>query len=244
MRLAVVGVGQMGKAVQRRASAAGHEIGLTASGRNARVQKELSPERLAGIDVAIEFTGAESVLGNVECVTAAGVPIVVGTTGWDTSMEEARAIVEARGTGLVYGANFSIGAQVLFTLAREAARLFERFGGYDPYVLEHHHRGKMDAPSGTALRVARTIADNMARKIHVHAGNPENTIGSDAIHIASLRAGSAFGHHRVGFDSATDQLEIVHTARSRDGFACGALHAAEWVIGRSGTYEFAEILDL
>ena len=151
-------------------------------------------------------------------------------------------IVEDRGTALVRGANFSIGANRFFELVAEAARLFDRFQDYDPYVWEHHHHGKADAPSGTALRLAEALVESIGRKVRIQPGNPEGSIEDDALHVSSVRAGAAFGQHRVGFDSEDDTIELVHTARGRRGFARGALVAAEWILDKRGVFEFSDVL--
>ena len=170
--------------------------------------------------------------------------MVVGTTGWSDSLGEARELIETHQTALVYGANFSIGANLFLKLAKLATRLFDPFSEYDPYVFEQHHREKVDAPSGTALRLAEIVVANTERKSRVQIGNPEGKIDPEALHVSSLRAGRASGRHELGFDSAADSVEIVHTARNREGFARGALFAAEWIRDKRGVFEFADLLEL
>ena len=144
---------------------------------------------------------------------------------------------------LVYGWNFSVGANLLLALVALAARSLDRFEEYDPYILEHHHRGKIDAPGGTARRLARAIIEATRRKTESQVERPEGSIRPEQLHVVSLRAGAAFGQHRVGFDSEADCLEIVHTARGRQGFARGAVLAAEWVQGKTGFIEFSKVLE-
>jgi 4-hydroxy-tetrahydrodipicolinate reductase len=168
--------------------------------------------------------------------------MVEGTTGWYGDIDEVRAIVESSGMGFVYAANFSIGANLLIKLTGEAAKLFDRFEDYDPYVYEHHHRGKVDAPSGTALRLGETILASMERKSRMQIGNPEGRISTGDLNVSSLRAGTAFGQHKVGFDSTADSLELTLTARSREGLARGTLFAAEWIKDKKGFFEFSECL--
>ena len=169
--------------------------------------------------------------------------MVVGTTGWYDKIDKVREIVRAQGTGLVWAANFSIGAQVLLRLVEHAAKFLDRFEEYDPYVVEHHHRGKRDAPSGTGLRLAEKIIASMSRKDQSLSGNPEGRIPPRAVHVASVRAGEAFGQHKVGFDAAAESIELTHTARSREGFARGALYAAQWIRQRTGVFEFSELFE-
>jgi 4-hydroxy-tetrahydrodipicolinate reductase len=243
MKLAILGSsGRMGEAVQRLAASANHEI-------VAGFDLETNPggpalrEALGAPDVVIDFTNPDGVVRNIEEVAQAGLPLVVGTTGWYHALDEVRQIVDRCGTGLVWGANFSIGALLLARLTEQAAAFLDRFPEYDPYVVEHHHRAKGDTPSGTGKRLAEKIIGSMARKHRVLEGNPEGKIPHDALHLASVRAGEAFGRHTVGFDALFDTLELTHTARGRDGFALGALHAAELIRHRTGLYEFSELFD-
>jgi 4-hydroxy-tetrahydrodipicolinate reductase len=153
--------------------------------------------------------------------------MVVGTTGWYDRIDEARAIVERAGIGLVYGSNFSVGVNLMFKIAGYAAGLFAQFDSYDPFIEEAHHKFKQDAPSGTAIFLKRRV---------------EEAYRCD-VPTVSTRAGYMPGSHRVGFDSEADTLTISHVARSRAGFAEGALVAARWIAGRTGFYEFSEVID-
>lgn len=242
MKLALLGMGRMGTELDRVARAAGHEV-------VARIDIATDPnpaplpDQLQGAEVVIDFTVPDAVLENIQGVAAAGLPMVVGTTGWYDAMDQARGLVAGADTGLIWGSNFSIGAQVLMQLVRQAATLLDRFPEYDPSVFEHHHTAKKDAPSGTALTLAQRILDRMGRKHHVQSGNPDGAIDPTALHVTSLRAGEAFGHHRVRFDAAAESIELVHTAHSRDGFVLGALYAAEWIKDRTGFYEFSQLFE-
>jgi len=243
MKLALLGAsGRMGTVVQRMATSSGHEI-------VAKFDIDTNPggpalgEALESADAVIDFTRPEVVLQNITEVARIGLPMVVGTTGWYDSLDEARDLVDRHGTGLVWGANFSIGALLLMRLTEHAARFIDRFPEYDPYVVEHHHRGKLDAPSGSGKRLAEKIVGSVSRKQRIVEGNPDGIIPADAVHLASLRAGEAFGTHMVGLDSAADTVELTHTARGRDGFALGALHAAQLIQNRTGVYEFSELFE-
>ncbi|MGH9388748.1 MAG: 4-hydroxy-tetrahydrodipicolinate reductase, partial [Vicinamibacteria bacterium] len=180
---------------------------------------------------------------SVSRLAEAGLSIVVGTTGWYEHLDEVRSWVRAKNVGLVYGSNFSIGANIVLRLVAETARLLKDFPEYDAYVLEHHHRGKTDTPSGTALSLASAILESGKRKERIEAGRLEAAIEPSALHVVGIRAGSAFGRHVVGFDGPADAIEISHTAKSREGFARGALFAAEWIRGKKGTFEFQELFE-
>ena len=227
MRLALIGQGAMGQLVAVRAREEGHEIALILSSQDAARSVEELSGQLRGVDVAIDFSVAAAVLKNIEACARAGVPLVEGTTGWLDALGKAREIVLEHDGALLYGANFSIGVNLFYRLAHYAAELFKASKDYAPFIEEAHHARKRDAPSGTALRLRDLLAAEY---------------GGD-IPVASTRAGHIPGTHRVGFDSLADQITLTHTARSREGFAAGALTAARWLKGRRGLYEFSEVFD-
>ncbi|HEU5261909.1 MAG TPA: dihydrodipicolinate reductase C-terminal domain-containing protein [Gemmatimonadales bacterium] len=224
MRLALLGYGRMARVVEAQARDAGHEVGAVVTSRNAGDAGRLLP----GHDVAIDFSVPGGVPAHVEACAAAGVPLIEGTTGWHAQEAAVRRLIEDRGGALVYGANFSIGANLFCRIVARAAELFRGVPGYDPFIEEAHHAAKRDAPSGTALM----LKDILVRQL-----------GRSDVSVASTRAGSIPGTHRVGFDSTGDQIMLTHAARSRDGCAAGALLAARWVLGRRGVYTFANVLD-
>jgi 4-hydroxy-tetrahydrodipicolinate reductase len=227
MKIALIGNGAMGQLVAAEAKAAGDEVGAVVSSRDRDIKPDQLADRIRGCDVAIDFSVGEAVLRNIEACARAGVPLVEGTTGWKEHEATARQIVTEHSAALVYGANFSIGVNLFYRIADRAAALFSSVNGYAPFIEEAHHMRKRDAPSGTALR----LRELMAR----HLG-PE-------IPTASTRAGYIPGTHRVGFDSEADQILLVHTARSRKGFASGALLAAHWIVGKTGVFEFADVIE-
>jgi 4-hydroxy-tetrahydrodipicolinate reductase len=226
MRLALIGGGAMGRLVEARAREEGHEVGAVLGSREAGLSAGELAELLRGHDAAIDFTVAEAVPRHAEACALARVPLVEGTTGWHAQVEEVRRVVEREGGALIYGANFSVGVQIFYRVVARAAELLAAFD-YDPFIEEAHHARKRDAPSGTALRLREIVAAEFERDFSV----------------ASTRAGHIPGTHRVGFDSAADQLTLAHAARSREGFAAGALVAARWIQGRRGVYEFSETFD-
>lgn len=223
MKIALFGNGKMGQLVASQARAAGHEIGTVITSSNGGALEELA-RQLRGHDVAIDFTVAAAVERNVSACVSAQVPLVEGTTGWQSQKDAVCQMVVEQNGALIYGANFSVGVNLFYRVVAHAATLFDQAKDYAPFIEEAHHAQKRDAPSGTALRLHEFMKESMKCEIP----------------IASTRAGSIPGTHRVGFDSAADQIMLTHTARSRAGFASGALLAAAWIIGRTGVYEFSE----
>ena len=217
----------MGRLVGKLAAEKGHEVALTIDIEDASRSIDEMTAALRGCDVAIDFSVAEAIPRNTETCARAGVPLVIGTTGWLKNLDEVRRIVDEFDAALVYGANFSIGVQIFYRVAAAAAALFQNLDSYDAFIEESHHKRKRDAPSGTALQLGEIVAEHLRREVPV----------------TSTRAGYIPGTHRVGFDSAADQITLEHVARSREGFAAGALMAAEWIVGKQGVFEFSEVFD-
>lgn len=227
MKIALFGFGAMGRLVGKLAAEKGHEVALTIDIDDASRGIEELTKALRDCDVAIDFSVAEAIPKNTEISMMAGVPLVVGTTGWLAKLDEVRRIVDESEGALVYGANFSVGVQVFYRVAAAAAELFQNLESYDAFIEESHHKRKRDAPSGTAMQLGDIVAAHLGRDVP----------------ITSTRAGYIPGTHRVGFDSAADQITLDHVARSREGFAAGALMAADWIVGRKGVFEFSEVFD-
>ena len=217
--LAIVGYGKMGRMIDQLAP----EYGFTVSAR-LDVGRD---EPLKGTDVAVEFSMPASVVGNVARVAAQRVPIVVGTTGWSEHLAEVKSIIEQNDSALIWSPNFSVGVNVFTRLVATAARLLKDEKEYGAWAWEIHHITKKDAPSGTLLKLL---------------GEMQAAGFNRPISQSSSRAGAHPGTHEVGFDSAADTITLRHTARSREGFARGALKAAQWIIGRKGFYEFSDVL--
>jgi len=244
MNYALVGRGRMGRAVERLAAERGHRLALVvdpAPGDGAPTAPSVARADFTGIDLAFEFTLPGEAAGNVEALVAAGVPVVCGTTGWtpDVALDPK---AKEQGVGVVVAPNFSVGVNLFFMVVRDAAARFGAAGGYDDWILESHHRGKADAPSGTARQLAEIIASADPRTPSVVEGNPKGRLPRQAIHVASLRVGHEPGMHTVGFDSPHDEVELRHRLRNRDGLALGAVLAAEWLVGRTGLYDFQPVL--
>jgi 4-hydroxy-tetrahydrodipicolinate reductase len=225
--LAIVGYGKMGKLIESFATEYGFEVRLKLDVHNNAAFEGITAENFHGIDAAIEFSIPSAVPENVRRISALGVNLVVGATGWLDQIDEVRKAVEDAGTGLVWSPNFSVGMQAFFRIVAEAAKLLSDETLYETWAWEIHHSAKRDAPSGTLLK----LVDEMKR-----AGYQRK------IDVASNRAGSIPGTHEIGFDSSADTITLRHTARSREGFARGALKAAQWVVGKRGFFEFGEIL--
>lgn len=225
--LAIVGYGKMGRLIERCAPDYDFEVRAKFdSGNNAR-GGGLTRQALQGVDVALEFSSPGAAAGNIAGLAAAGVNAVVGTTGWGEQFAAARDAVMQHATGLVWAANFSIGVNLFLQTVAQAASLFAKRSEYEPWGWEIHHSAKKDAPSGTLVKLAEVMRAS----------------GYDRpISLSSSRAGANPGTHEIGFDSAADTITLRHTARSREGFARGALCAARWVIGKKGVFEFREIL--
>jgi 4-hydroxy-tetrahydrodipicolinate reductase len=224
MKVALIGYGAMGQLVAAGARKAGDEVGVVITSKDRDV--ELA-EKLRGHDVAIDFSVGEAVLKNVEACARAGVPLVEGATGWKQHEAQAKQIVNDHSGAMVYGANFSIGVNLFYRIAKQASALFAAVEGYSPFIEEAHHNRKRDAPSGTALKLRDLMSEHLGSEIPT----------------SSTRAGHIPGTHRVGFDSEADQVLLTHTARSRQGFASGALLAAHWIVGRTGVFEFTDVID-
>ena len=226
-QLAIVGYGKMGKLVEQLAAEYGFEVALKLDEFNNADFEGLTAENFRGVDVAIDFSIPAAVRRNVEGIAALGVNLVLGTTGW---MEHAGAVkqaVEKNGIGLVWSPNYSVGVNAFFRVVSEAARLLAGEPEYGAWGWEIHHATKKDAPSGTLLK----LVEEMKK-----AGYER------PIDVSSNRAGGHPGTHEIGFDSAADTIVLRHTARSREGFARGALKAARWVVGKKGFHEFGDIL--
>ena len=219
--LAIVGYGKMGRMIEQFAPEYGFTVALK------RDLEPLVASDFQGIDVAVEFTIPDAVPANVETLASFGVNLVVGTTGWLQHTAAVKCSVEKHRVGMVWSPNFSIGVNAFFRLVSEAAKLLAAQPQYGAWAWEIHHAAKKDAPSGTLLK----LVDDMKKAGYTRP-----------IDVGSNRAGTIPGTHEIGFDSSADTITLCHTARSREGFARGALQAAQWIVGKKGFYEFADIV--
>lgn len=227
MNIAIVGYGKMGRIIERIALERGHAVPLKLDELNNASFSAVTAQNFQGIDVAIDFSIPEAAVENMLRISALGVNVVEGTTGWTSRMPEVRAAIEQNGTGLVWSPNYSIGVNIFSRIVALAAQLMSNQAEYEAWAWEIHHSAKKDAPSGTLLKLVADMKE---------AGF------SRPVDASSSRAGKVPGTHEIGFDSAADTITLRHTARSREGFALGAVKAAEWSQGKKGFYEFADIL--
>jgi 4-hydroxy-tetrahydrodipicolinate reductase len=225
MNLLILGRGKTGSLAAEVASQRRHHVRVIGAVENAGASA-LTAEKLHDIDVVIDFTTPSSVMANIEACVGAGKSMVVGTTGWHEEVDRVRNLVENRGTGFLYGANFSIGVNLFLDVARAAAAALKH--DYRGQIFERHHVHKKDAPSGTAMAIQRVIQDA--------SGKP-----AEAVEITSFREGDVVGLHEVVLESPADRIYLCHDAKSRRGFAEGAVCAAEWLASKKGFYEFKDI---
>lgn len=242
MQIALIGTGNMGQAVERLAAERGHTV--TARFDSARPLHLAKPADLHDAEVAIDFSRPDAALGHLRWYCEHGVSAVVGTTGWYDDLDRVRGWVEEHDATILYAPNFSIGLALVVQALRSLAPLLDGLPEYDAAVHETHHTKKLDSPSGTAGLLAEVLLDGLARKTHVETAAQHGRIDPAALHVTSARLGSVVGQHTVTFDSPFDQLTLAHTAKSREGFAFGALKAAEWLPGRRGLFTLDDVLAL
>lgn len=238
MKIALIGYGKMGKAIEEIALQNGHEIVLRIHIDNT---EEMTAENLQKADVAIEFTGPESAVENLKKCFDAGTPVVCGSTGWLNRWDEIANLCAAKNGSLIYASNFSIGVNLFFEVNMYLAKLMTNYEMYDVQLTEIHHTQKKDAPSGTAITLAEQILANINRKkrwVNYETDNQEE------LQITSERIDPAAGTHIIKYTSAIDDIEIIHTAHNRTGFATGAVKAAEFLHGRKGIFGMKDVLGL
>jgi len=228
MNLAIVGYGKMGRLTEQLAPQYGGQVKLRLDIDNNANFEGLTKENFRGIDAAVEFSTPATAPENIERLAQLGVNTVVGTTGWFGEIERAKKAVERAGSALVWSPNFSVGVSIFSQVVAEAAKRMARQPDYGAWAWEIHHATKKDAPSGTLLALVETMKQNGYTK---------------PIDTSASRAGAHPGTHEIGFDSSADTITIRHTARSREGFARGALRAARWIVGKKGFFDFREIVN-
>jgi len=228
MNLLILGRGKTGSLVAEVAAERKHDVRVAGSKENAACGA-LAPEKLSDIDAVIDFTAPHCVLANIEACVNAGKNMVVGTTGWDKDIDRVRSLVEQHKTGFIYAANFSVGVNLFFDVARAAAAALRH--DYSGQIFERHHVDKKDAPSGTAIAIQRAIRESSGHGSHQY----------DDLEITSFREGEVVGLHEVVLESSADRIYLCHDAKSRRGFAEGAVRAAEWLAGKKGFYNFKDV---
>jgi 4-hydroxy-tetrahydrodipicolinate reductase len=226
--VAIIGDGKMGQSIRDLAIARGWRIAAFIGERESANGSGLTKTTLGDADVAVEFSEPKAAAPNIKAVLRAGVPIVVGTTGWYDELSEITRIAHASGTALLWSPNYSLGVNVMIELARYAGTLMQPLEEFDAHIVETHHAKKKDAPSGTAIVIGKAASDALGRPIPT----------------TSVRTGSVPGTHEIIFDGTFEQLTLSHVARDRRVFAEGALTAAEWLIGKKGVFTMRDVLNL
>ena len=230
MNIAIIGYGKMGHEIEKAAKARRINVVsiIDPNDKNANFN-EINEQSMKNVDVCIDFTTPNAVIENIKKITKFKKNIVVGTTGWHDKINEVKDIVSHSKIGFVYASNFSIGVNVFFRIIENAAKIIDSVDSYDVFGYELHHSKKLDSPSGTAKFIEKILIDNIKRKKEVP--------------FASVRAGSIPGTHVVGFDSSADTIELKHVARNREGFALGAIMAAEWIQNKKGFFEINDMMN-
>jgi len=240
MKIALIGYGNMGQEIEKLVREDGkHEIvSVSFDGENG-----LDKKGIERADVAIDFTSPEIVMDTIQTVAKLRTPLVIGTTGWYEQLDQVKKIVEKNNIGLMYGGNFSVGANLFFKIVSCASQLINHYEQYDVYGYEIHHRGKKDSPSGTARKLTEIMLQNISSKKVLQTNRLDRQIKNDELHFASLRGGTNPGKHTVIFDSLADEITLTHQAHGRRGFAEGALLAAAFIKDRKGMYHFDKLFD-
>lgn len=232
MKIALLGYGKMGKVIERIALERGHEIVL-------RKSSNTTFEGLEKADVAIDFSVPDSAVCNISECFNTNVPVVSGTTGWLEQYEEIVALCKDKNGAFIYGSNFSLGVNIFFELNDYLAKMMANLPQYNVSMEEIHHTQKLDAPSGTAISLANGIINNSKYESWTLDDTEQNQI-----HIEVKRIENIPGTHSIFYDSVVDQIEIKHTAHNREGFALGAVVAAEWLVGKKGIFTMKDVLSL
>jgi 4-hydroxy-tetrahydrodipicolinate reductase len=245
MKIALIGYGKMGKMIESIALGRGHEVVLTIDEANA---EDLNEENLSKVDVAIEFSTPTSVLNNINACIQSKTPLIVGTTGWYGHLQKVKDDCLSNNATVMYGSNFSVGVNIFFQINQQVAKMMNKFSDqYDVGVEEIHHIHKLDSPSGTAITIAEDIINEFDQKkewVDVKANEENVTLHSPQhLIIESYREGEVPGTHAVIYDSDVDRIELKHTAHGRQGFALGAVLAAEWLAGKKGFYSVKDMYD-
>jgi len=244
MKIALLGYGKMGQIIERFALERGHEIVLKINIDNLH---DFTTANLAKADVAIDFSAPDAAVDNIYKCFDAGLPVVVGTTGWYGNLQEIKNECLSSNNTLLYGSNFSVGVNLFFHLNKVLAKLMNNYPAYEVQVEEIHHTQKLDAPSGTAMTIAEEIIVELDRKsewLNEVVGTPITAvIKNEQLLIESHRIENVPGTHTVVYSSEVDEIEIKHTAHSRAGFALGAVIAAEWLQNKQGFYNIADVFN-
>ncbi len=244
MKLALLGYGQMGQMIEEVALKRKHTIIAAVDMHNPNAShKQISEEIIKDADVCIDFTLPDSIIGNIKKAADFGKNIVVGTTGWYDQIDEVKAYIEKKQTGLIYAPNFSLGVHIFCRILEYGAKLFNFFEEYDVAGIEYHHSQKAESPSGTARALADIITTSIDRKTQPIFDKVDRKINENELHFSTIRCGHMPGTHTIQFDSESDTITLSHQARNRKGFALGAVYAAEWIMGKHGFYDLSSLIE-
>ncbi len=245
MNIAIIGYGKMGHEIEKIAKANGiNVVSIVDPNDSSANHREINEESMKNVDVCIDFTNPSAVVSNIEKISKFNKNVVVGTTGWYDNINEIKYIVKKNNIGFIYASNFSIGVNIFLKIIKNAAKIINKIEDYDIYGYELHHNKKIDSPSGTAKTIGDILIKQIDRKDKLLFEKIDRKIEPNELHFASVRAGSIPGTHVVGFDSSADTIELKHEARNREGFAIGAIMAAQWINGKKGFYNINDILKI
>ncbi len=238
MKILLVGYGRMGKEIEKIALDRGHTVPTKIDAiAGVGTHQTLTAQLLNEVDVVIEFALPDNMDENIKLYAQTKVPVVIGTTGWNSKLEQYKNAIINAGGRAVYGSNYSVGAHILFNLAAYATKMVDKISEYDLMITEYHHKNKKDSPSGTAITLAQQVLDNTDRKKCIQPEKLDRAILPEELHVVAVRGGSIPGIHTLTLDSDADTIEVTHNARSRGGFALGSVLAAEWITQQeSGFY--------
>ena len=245
MNIAIIGYGAMGQAIEKIAIARNHVItAIIDPSSPSATHKELTSDALINADITIDFSTTDSVIKHIDICKEASVNLILGTTGWYDKLDSIRQKIKDSNIGFLWSSNFSIGVNIYYKLIEDAAELINRFDEYDIWGHEIHHKNKADSPSGTAKILEQILLNKVDRKTEIVEDKLDRKIEPNEIHFSSTRGGEVNFKHEIGFDSAADTIIISHSARNRDGYALGAVKAAEWLNGKIGYYEMSDFLNI
>jgi 4-hydroxy-tetrahydrodipicolinate reductase len=243
MKIAIIGLGAMGAKVKEVAEEYGHSVDITVDPKNEKAtHKNIKEVDLSGVDLVMDFSSAPSVIDNAKVSASFGKNIIIGTTGWYEYLPEIEKIAKENNIGILWSANFSIGVNMYLEIVAKAAELMNKYDEYDVWGTELHHFNKADSPSGTAKELAKILLKNINRKTSVVYDKLDRKINPEEIHFSSTRGGIVNFSHTVGFDSFSDTITLVHSARDRGGYALGAVKVAEWLAGKKGFFNMNDFL--
>jgi len=241
LKIGIIGLGRMGKIIREIAPRYNLEVSVIIDPFVEGCVKNISDEAVKLAEVFIDFSHPQSAAASIKRLAENGKKIVSGTTGWYSDLPSLTEVIEANSAALIYSSNFSPGVNLFFSLVENAAKMFAENNEYDVYGLELHHNGKADSPSGTAKELAKIITENIKKKNVPLFDTINRKIEKNEFHLTSVRAGNIPGTHLIGFDSPEDTIELIHTARNREGLAVGAIKSALWLKDKTGIFKFRDV---